>query len=122
MNYLQTLAEAKDAQGEPLVPGLRRPCPDCKGKGQLREIVYGTPPINPTLYPCKCGGSGQVPVSEAKALLAMLDYCHAQNWAVHMFPRTVWIGSGEHNIGSALAPGIAGLAEAVCKARGLVKP
>ena len=59
----------------PLIPRLTQVCPQCNGHPCFD-------PTHPTSLCGHCGGTGQVPVSGAEALDALLDFALSQHFAL----------------------------------------
>ena len=110
-----------------LVPGLTRPCP---GWHVVSYPGEGITHVGASCAAARC--SGQVPVSEAEALVALLAYCNTNGIAVTYWPETLRLKSpvnfkpveiekeGRGNYcGFAFSADT--LAEALCRALGLVK-
>ena len=72
-----------------LIPELRQPCPFCKGTdvGGRPGFVCGT-----------CGGSRQVPVSEDKAFVAMVQWC-ARKGLIVTIGANIFVSSFSRDLG-----------------------
>ncbi len=88
----------------PLIPGLTRPCPMLADGYRHEEGIY-------CIHCGNASGRGQVPVSPAEALAAIMLYAHKQHLRLEC--------EGDFDTVEEL---VEALAEALAKAKGLVKP